>query len=63
MCGVVEPDDLGTLLIAIAESRDELEQDMILEKAIDTPFTHTSEGIEAKGQWRDKIISKIKDED
>ena len=62
MCGVVEPDDFGTLLIAIAESSDETERDMIIEKAIDSTFSHTPTGKEAKGQWRENIISRIKDE-
>jgi hypothetical protein len=58
----VQPDDLGTLLIALGESRDENERDLILEKAINYTFLHSDEGKQAKGQWRDKILSKIKDD-
>jgi tetratricopeptide (TPR) repeat protein len=60
--GSTEPDDLGALLLAISESGDRIERDMILEKTIDYTFTHTPESKEAKERWRDKVISKIKDE-
>lgn len=57
----VQPDDLGTLLIALGETRDENERDLILEKAINYTFLHSDESKNAKVQWRDKILSKIKD--
>jgi tetratricopeptide (TPR) repeat protein len=56
----VQPDDLGTLLIMLGESRDENERDLILEKAINYTFMHSEESKNAKVQWRDKIISKMK---
>jgi hypothetical protein len=60
MCGVVEPNDFSSLIIAIAESRDELERDMILEKVIASTFPHTPEGMEAQERWRKEIVAKIK---
>lgn len=59
--GGTEPDDFGTLMFALSESRDELERDMIIDKAIDSTFVHTTEAKEAKDKWRDKIVSKIKE--
>ncbi len=59
----VRPDDLGTLFVMLGESRDENERDLIIEKAINYTFMHTEESKRAKGQWRDKILSKIKDKD
>jgi len=58
----VQPDDLGTLFVMLGESRDENERDLILEKAINYTFMHSEESKQAKEQWRDKILSKIKDE-
>ncbi len=61
--GSVEPNDFSTLMIAISETRDELERDMILEQTIDSTFPHTPEGKEAKRLWREGIIAKIEDSD
>lgn len=63
MHGSVEPDDLGTLFIMLGESRDENEREVIIEKAINYTFMHSEESKQAKEQWRDKILSKIKDKD
>ena len=56
----VRPDDLGALLLALGESRDENERNLILEKAINYTFRHSEESKQAMEQWRDKIISKMK---
>lgn len=56
-----KPDEFGTLLFALSESRNELERDMIIDKAIDSTFVHTTEAKEAKSKWRDKIVSKMKE--
>ena len=56
----VPPDDLGAVFIALGESRDENERNLILEKAINYTFIQSEEGKEAREQWRDKIISKMK---
>ncbi len=58
----VEPDDLGALLIAVAETKDDIERSMILEEAIDSTFNQTPERREAKWRWRDDILAKMKDE-
>lgn len=58
----VQADDLGTLFVMLGESKDENERDLIIEKAINYTFMHSEESKEAKTKWRDKILSKIKDE-
>lgn len=58
----VEPNDLGALLIAVAETKDDIERSMILEEAIDSTFNQTPERREAKWRWRDDILAKMKDE-
>jgi len=60
--GAMEPEDFSTLILALAESDDKLEREMILEKLVDSTFPHTQEGIEAKEQWRKDIIAKIRNE-
>lgn len=62
MYGSIEPSDFGTLMIAIAESKDTIERDMIVEEVIDSTFPHTPEAKEAKRRWREEIIAKITDE-
>jgi hypothetical protein len=58
--GGTEPDDLGTLMVALAETDEEFERDLIIERVIDSTFTHTEESKEAKSKWRDKLLSKMK---
>ena len=60
MYSSARPDDLGMLMVAISESEPFLERDMIIEKVIDTTFTHTKEAKKAKKKWRNKLVSKIK---
>jgi hypothetical protein len=47
-------------MIALSESRNELERDMIIDKVIDSTFVHTDEAKEAKHNWRTKLVSKMK---
>jgi hypothetical protein len=58
--GGTEPDDLGTLMLALYQSRDEAERDMILGRVIDSAFVHTSEARDAKTKWEDKLLAKMK---
>lgn len=58
--GSAKPDDLGTLMIALSESDPEFEKDMIIEKVIDSVFTHSKEAKKAKKKWRNRLVSKIK---
>jgi hypothetical protein len=60
--GVMEPEDFSTLILALAESDDKLEREMILEKLVDSTFPHTEEGKDAKEKWRRDIVAKIRDE-
>ena len=60
--GTMKANDFGTLMIAIAESEDDIERDMIVEEVIEDTFRLTPEGMEAKQRWRDGIIAKIKGE-
>jgi hypothetical protein len=57
--GGTEPDDFGTLVIALYESDDENERTMILSRLLESTFIHTEEGKEAKGRWEKKLLSKI----
>ena len=59
--GSMKATDFGTLMIAIAESEDDIERDMIVEEVIEDTFRLTPESMEAKQRWRDSIIAKIKD--
>ncbi len=58
----MKANDFSTLMIAIAESEDEIERSMIIEEVIDSTFPLTPEGMEAKQRWREGIIAKIKGE-
>jgi tetratricopeptide (TPR) repeat protein len=60
MHGVMEPDDLGTLMVVLAECRNPLERDMILEQVIEVVFSHTDDSSRARSKWRSKILSKVK---
>ncbi len=60
--GSMKANDFSTLMIAIAETEDYIERDMIIEEVIDSTFPLTPEGMEAKQRWRDRIIAKIKGE-
>ena len=56
-----EPDDLTTLMLAIGESDDRIEREMILEEVIDSAFPNTDEAKEAKQRWRDGLLAKMKE--
>lgn len=58
--GATEPDDLGVLMIALSETKDDLERDMIIGKVIDSTFVHSDEAKKAKDKWKDRLISRIK---
>src|SRR6185503_8411362 len=60
--GSMKANDFSTLMIAIAETDDYIERDMIIEEVIDSTFPLTPEGMEAKERWREGIIAKIKGE-
>jgi tetratricopeptide (TPR) repeat protein len=60
--GSMKPDDFTRLMLAIAESEDYIERDMIIEEAIDSTFPLTPEGMEAKQRWREGLIAKMQDE-
>jgi len=58
--GVTQPEDLGTFMVVLAECRNPLEREMILEQAIDVIFSHTEDSARAKSRWRKKILSRVK---
>lgn len=58
--GKTEPDDLGALMLALAESEDEGERDIIIDRVMQTTFVHTEEGREARDKWESKLLSKMK---
>lgn len=62
MYGGVVPNDFGTLMVFLAETEDDIERSIILSKVIDIAFSHSPECLKAKAQWRDAIISKVKDQ-
>jgi len=55
-----KPDDLGTLMFALARSENELERELIIERVIQSTLIHTEEGKEARGKWENRIVSKMK---
>jgi hypothetical protein len=58
----MKANDFSPLMIAIAETEDYIERDMIVEEVIDSTFPLTPEGMKAKRRWREGIIAKIKNE-
>jgi tetratricopeptide (TPR) repeat protein len=62
MYGGVVPNDFGTLMVFLAETEDDIERSIILSKVIDIAFSHSPECLKAKAQWRDAIVSKVKDQ-
>jgi tetratricopeptide (TPR) repeat protein len=57
-----EPNDLTTLMLAIGETDDRVEREMIIEEVIDSAFPNTPEAKEAKQRWRDGLLAKMKKE-
>ncbi|HEX5735398.1 MAG TPA: hypothetical protein VF131_21385 [Blastocatellia bacterium] len=55
-----EPNDLTTLMLAIGETDDRIEREMIIEEVIDSTFPNTDEAKEAKQRWRDGLLAKMK---
>ena len=57
-----EPNDLTTLMLAIGETDDRIEREMIIEEVIDSAFPNTDEAKEAKQRWRDGLLAKMKEQ-
>ena len=57
-----EPNDLTTLMLAIGETDDRIEREMIIEEVIDATFPNTDEAKEAKQRWRDGLLAKMKEQ-